>query len=78
MCKRTSLNDCFWQDRLLFLDPKSVVESSGSIVSAYGAKAFCCISSLLSSFGFTKSFSMLLQGSDMEICCTYQMITGSI
>ena len=26
--------------------------------------------------GFAKSISVLLQGSDMEICCTYEMITN--
>ena len=26
--------------------------------------------------GFTKSISMLLQGSDMEICCAYEIITN--
>ena len=39
-------------------------------------KFFCSISSLPFSFGFHLSISVLLQYSDMKICCPYEMITN--
>ena len=74
MCKRTSPNGFFGQDRLI--GSKIGSREYWFVASAYGAKVFCSISSLSLSFGFTKPISMLLQGSDMEICCTYKIITN--
>ena len=74
MCKRTSPNSFFGQDRLI--GSKIGSREYWFVASAYGAKVFCSISSLSLSFGFTKPISMLLQGSDMEICCTYKIIAN--
>ena len=57
-------------------DPKSVVESSGLLRQLMEPKFFIAFHICRCLLEFTKSISTLLQGSDMEICCAYEMITN--
>ena len=55
---------------------KSVLESSGLLGQLMESKFFVAFQGCRYLLGFTKSTSMLLQGSDIEICCSYEMITN--
>ena len=55
-------------------DPKSVVESSGLLFQFIEPKFFVVFQVCRYLLEFTKSISVILQGSDMEICCAYEMI----
>ena len=58
------------------LDPKLVVESGGFLRQLMEPKFFVPFQVCRYLLGFTKSISMLLQGSVMRICCAYEMITN--
>ena len=58
------------------LDPKLVVESGGFLRQLMEPKFFVPFQVCRYLLGFTKSISMLLHGSDMEICCAYEIITN--
>ena len=55
-------------------DPKSVVENSGLLFQFIEPKFFVVFQVCRYLLEFTKSISVILQGSDMEICCAYEMI----
>ena len=57
-------------------DLKSVLESSGLLRQLMESKLFVAFRVCCYLLRFTKSISMLLQGSDMEICCAYEIITN--
>ena len=51
-------------------------KSSGLLGQLMESKFFVAFQGCRYLLGFTKSTSMLLQGSDIEICCSYEMITN--
>ena len=55
---------------------KSVLESGGLLGQLMESKFFVAFQGCCYLLGFTKSTSMLLQGSDIEISCSYEMITN--
>ena len=57
-------------------NPKSVLESSGLLRQVMESKCFVAFQDCRYLLGFTKSIPMLLQGSDMDICCSYEIITN--